>query len=93
MRKEPKTPASESMLGYIESVDRLGRVVPGLPVGVVVDDADTRRTGPGRRSVHIGAMVMPFQPITVSAIGSSKSVNSLSTLIVATCCALPSQPP
>jgi len=43
--------------------------------------------------VQVGVTVKPFQPITVSAIGSSKSVNSLSTLIVATCCALPCQPP
>ena len=38
-------------------------------------------------------MVMPCQPIAVSAAGSVKSVNSLSTLIVATCWKLPLKPP
>ncbi len=42
---------------------------------------------------NTGARVTPFHPIAVSAIGSSKSVNSLSTLIVATWTAFPSQPP
>src|SRR4029079_15038824 len=42
---------------------------------------------------QVGTRVTPFQQITVSAICSSKSVNSLSTLIVDTWAALPSQPP
>jgi hypothetical protein len=42
---------------------------------------------------YTGFTVMPFQPMAVSAKGSSKSVNSLSTLIVATCCASLVHPP